>query len=377
MNTQSKHHTSRELNADELEAFGRELDAIRADVIADLGERDVEHIRNMIRVAQYSELAGRGLLHFGIGPLSFLAGTGALATSKILENMEIGHNIMHGQYDWTGDPELDGNSYEWDIACTGDNWRHYHNYEHHTFTNILGKDRDIGYGAIRVSAEQPWHPGYLVQPVGALVLASLFQWGVAMHDLRVEEVADGTATPRELLERSKPFLKKAGWQLAKDYAFFPLIAGLNAPRVFMGNLGANFTRNIWTFAVIFCGHFPEGVRVYQEEEVEDETRGGWYLRQLQGSANFEGSRFMHILTGHLSHQIEHHMFPDIPAHRYPEIAPRVQSICERYGQRYHSGSFASQLASTAKMVLRHALPSSPERRRKADPVAYTPEYAAA
>ena len=29
----------------------------------------------------------------------------------------------------------------------------------------------------------------------------------------------------------------------------------------------------------------------------------------------------------LSHQIEHHMFPDLPAARYPEMAPRVREIC--------------------------------------------------
>jgi linoleoyl-CoA desaturase len=353
--------TARELSPDELDEFGRELDLLRAEVVADLGQRDVDHIRAMIRAANYSEVAGRAMLHFGLGPVSFVGGGAALSLSKVLENMEVGHNIMHGQYDWTGEPDLDGNTYEWDLGCTGDNWRHYHNYEHHTFTNILGKDRDIGYGAIRVSEEQPWHLGHLAQPVGALVLASLFQWGVGMHGLRVEELADGTVTPREFAERAAPFAKKASWLLLKDYALFPALAGFNAPRVFAGNLGANFVRNVWSFTVIFCGHFPEGVRIFLPEEVTNESRGGWYQRQLHGSANFEGSRLMHILSGHLSHQIEHHMFPDIPAHRYPEIAPRVQEICERYGQPYNTGSFTKQVRSVAWKVLRHALPSKPTR----------------
>ena len=82
--------------------------------------------------------------------------------------------------------------------------------------------------------------------------------------------------------------------------------------------------------IIFCGHFPDGVEEFSEAEVENETRGGWYLRQMLGSANLTGGKLFHILSGNLSHQIEHHLFPDIPAHRYAEIAVEVREICERY-----------------------------------------------
>ena len=351
MTTQSKN-----LTREEADAFGRELDALRQEVIADLGERDVEHIRQIIRTANLSEAAGRVLLHFGFGPVSFVLGTSALGLSKILENMEIGHNIMHGQYDWTRDPALNSQRYEWDNVCTGDDWRHSHNYEHHTFTNILGKDRDIGYGFLRVAPEQPWKPVHLTQPIVATFLALLFQWGVGAHDLRVDELFAGKQTPAQFGKRARPFVTKAGWQLFKDYAFFPALALANAPRVALGNLLANGTRNLWTYAVIFCGHFPEGVRVYTEAETRDESRGQWYVRQLNGSANIEGGRWLHVLTGHLSHQIEHHLFPDIPGARYPEMAPRVREICAHYGQAYNTGSFRHQLSSVIGRVARLSLP---------------------
>ena len=82
----------------------------------------------------------------------------ALSLSKILDNMEIGHNVMHGQYDWMRDPALNSKMFEWDTACPGDQWRHSHNYMHHTYTNILGKDRDIGYGVLRMDESQKWNP---------------------------------------------------------------------------------------------------------------------------------------------------------------------------------------------------------------------------
>jgi linoleoyl-CoA desaturase len=347
--------TSRALSPAEIDAFGRELDALRARVVADLGSRDLEHIRAVVRTARYAEAAGRALLHVGIGPLSFVVGAAALGTAKILENMEIGHNVMHGQYDWSRDPDLDSRTYEWDTVCTGDDWRHSHNFEHHTFTNILGRDRDVGYGILRLSDAQPWSPAHLGQPVYAALLAVAFQWGVGAHDLRVDEHLDGDRLA-ELGRRARPFLRKAGWQLLKDYALFPALALWNAPRVLAGNLLANLTRNVWAFAIIFCGHFPDGVRVYREDEAREESRGAWYLRQLAGSANFEGSRLLHVLSGHLSHQIEHHLFPDLPAARYPEIAPRVREICDRHGQAYNTGTFRQQFGSVVARIFRYALP---------------------
>jgi len=349
--------TSKVLSPEEIESFGREIDSLRERLAADLGSRDVDHIRNVIRAARYGEVAGRALLHFGPGPVSFALGVAALATAKILENMEIGHNVMHGQYDWTGDPDLDSRTYEWDTVCTGDAWRRSHNFEHHTYTNILGKDRDVGYGLLRMSAEQRWVPAYLGQPLYALALALGFQWGVGAHDLRLEEFLAGKRPLAELPERARPFLRKAGWQLFKDYAFFPALALWNAPRVLTGNLLANLIRNMWAFGIIFCGHFPDGVRVYrEEEETREESRGAWYLRQLAGSANFEGSRLFHVLSGHLSHQIEHHLFPDIPAARYPEIAVSVREICERHEQVYSTGSFWEQFGSVVARIFRYSLP---------------------
>src|SRR5882757_7178089 len=81
----------------DLERFGAELDAIRASVIDDLGESDARYIRRVIAVQRRLEVGGRGLLLVSLFPPAWVAGTGALAVAKILENMEIGHNVLHGQ----------------------------------------------------------------------------------------------------------------------------------------------------------------------------------------------------------------------------------------------------------------------------------------
>jgi NADPH-dependent stearoyl-CoA 9-desaturase len=345
-----------QLTREQITTLGLELDAIRDEVMRDLGERDARHIRRMVRIARGSAIAGRTLLMFGFTPISWTLGVACLSTAKILENMEIGHNVMHGQYDWMNDPALDSQTYEWDTVSDAEQWRHSHNYMHHTYTNILGKDKDVGYGLLRVNDAQYWRPKHLLQPASNVMLAALFQYGVGVHDIQWGRALRGEMSAEERRRQFGPFLRKLRRQWFKDYLFFPALALWNAPRVLAGNLAANLVRNVWSNVIIFCGHFPEGTRVYTQEETENESRGDWYLRQMQGSANIEGGRLLHILSGHLSHQIEHHLFPDMPAPRYAEIAPRVRAICEKYGIPYNSGSLLRQYGSVLKTVFRHALP---------------------
>lgn len=353
------------LTRDEVEAIGRELDLLREEMLADLGQADADHIRRMVWTARCSAILGRTLLGFGFTPVSFVLGVAALSTAKILENMEIGHNVLHAQYDWMNDPTLDSQTYEWDIVCDSSQWRHYHNYEHHTYTNVLGKDRDVGYGLLRVSEDQRWSPKHLMQPISNVLLSLLFQWGVATHDMDPARVMLGSRDDEqnrklreEFPEKWQQFMGKAAHQLFKDYVLFPLLTPWNAPRVLLGNLLANGIRNVWTNVIIFCGHFPEGTRVFTKEETEGETRGDWYLRQLQGSANLEGSSWFHVMTGHLSHQIEHHLFPDIPAWRYPKMAEQVSDLCRRYDLPYNTGTLVEQYGSVLSRVFRLALPPS-------------------
>jgi NADPH-dependent stearoyl-CoA 9-desaturase len=355
-----KASTQISLTPEQIESFGEELDAIRQRVLADRGERDANFIRKVIRAQRGLEVAGRGLLWAGVFPPAWIAGTTALSLSKILDNMEIGHNVMHGQYDWMNDPELTGKGFEWDTACPADQWRHSHNYMHHTHTNIVGKDRDIGYGVLRMSEDQRWHPYYLGNPLYAALLATFFQYGVAMHDLELERVGTGKAGLGEKRDMLRSIWGKVRQQTLKDYVLFPFLTGPSAPLTLAGNATANLTRNIWAFTIIFCGHFPDGTQEFTEEETAEETRGQWYYRQLLGSANLTGGKLFHVLAGNLSFQIEHHLFPDIPAHRYAEISVEVREVCERYGIPYNTGPLHKQFGSVVRKIARLALPDRRE-----------------
>jgi fatty acid desaturase len=353
------------LTPEQFQQIGVEFDAIRNRVRADLGERDANYIRTLIKRQRQLEVGGRIMMMI---PPVWPLGIAALSASKILDNMEIGHNVMHGQYDWMGDAALNSQNFDWDSADTAKNWKQTHNYEHHTYTNVLNRDHDIGYGILRMSEEQKWEPRFLANLPLTVILHTFFQHFVAVQNLKLENVLIyKTKTTAQLKEDFKPVWKKMRKQLGKDYLMFPLLAGPMAPMVFVGNVAANLARNVWACAVIFNGHFPEDVEQFPESVIENETRGQWYVRQLLGSANFSGGKLMHIMSGNLSFQIEHHLFPDLPAHRYAEIAPEVRAICKKFGLPYNTGSFASQTLSTWKRIAKLSLP--PRKSRKAKPQA--------
>ncbi|GAA4587103.1 linoleoyl-CoA desaturase [Actinoplanes octamycinicus] len=368
------------LTAEDIEAIGRELDAIRDEVIAARGERDAAYIRRVIKVQRSLEMGSRAVLLFSLFPPAWIVGTAGLSVAKILENMEIGHNILHGQYDFMRDPKIHSTTWEWDMATPAEQWQHSHNEIHHKYTNVVGKDNDLGYGIMRVDENQRWHPFYLAQPLWNFINALFFEYGIAAYDL---ELGRNLKTKKR---RSNPIFRKnlkavgrkIGKQALKDYVIHPALSGPSFLHTMAANFTANVVRNVWSHSVIMCGHFPNGVSTFERTSIKGETRGEWYLRQMLGSANISGSKLMHIMTGNLSHQIEHHLFPDLPASRYAEVAVKVRALFEKYDLPYVTGPLPKQVASAWAKVIRLSLPNRkptpdpdpmiPPRRPVAEPV---------
>ena len=405
------------LTPEQIAQIGKEFDDLHEQVKASLGERDAKYIRSMIALQRRLALIARVELFFSRWRGPWLLGASTLGLAKILENMEIGHNVLHGQWDWMNDPVINSRAWDWDTASTAEAWRHSHNYIHHTYTNILGKDRDLGYEIMRVDPHQKWYPWYLLQPFYNVLLAFLFEWGVAVHDLDFEAIRTGQKDMEQVRAELKGIVGKARTQIRKDYVAWPLISGLvmtlidlavaagrervngdpDTPaakvkrtagklrrrdngargvlrelverrsfrqpfiRTLTADALANIIRNVWSYAIIFCGHFPDQTYTFTEEEVENETRGGWYVRQLVGAANIDGGPLFHVISGNLGYQVEHHLFPDMPSTRYGEIAPKVREICQRYDLPYNAGPFHQQLGMVQRTILRLAFPGGKTR----------------
>jgi NADPH-dependent stearoyl-CoA 9-desaturase len=404
------------LSDEQIEALGKEFDAIHDAVYDDLGDRDRKYITSIIDLHRRLAVLGRVLLLASRFRPLWVAGTAATSAAKILENMEIGHNVLHGQWDWMNDPQIHSSTWDWDTASTSEAWKHSHNYVHHTYTNIRGKDRDLGYEIMRIDPHQKWHPVYLAQPFYNVALAFLFEWGVAVHDLDFEAIRSGEKSKEQVRKELKGIAGKARTQIVKDYIAWPMVSALAAGAVLLAvesvrtttsrrarvrravgkrvgklrrrhraqmardigvsvlkrgagtykatlaaNATANVIRNLWSYAIIFCGHFPDQTYTFSQEEAEDESRGAWYVRQLVGAANIDGGAFFHVASGNLGYQVEHHLFPDMPSSRYAEIAPQVKDICERYGLPYNHGPFSQQLGMVQRSILRLAFPGGEPR----------------
>ena len=350
------------LSPEDIEELGTKLDAIRQEVLDSRGASDAAYIRRMIKTQRYLELGSRAVLLGSVFPPAFVVGTIGLSISKILDNMEIGHNILHGQWDWMRDPKIHSSVWEWDNATPAEAWKHSHNQIHHTYTNILGKDNDLGYGIMRVDEDQRWAPAHLGQPLWNFVNMLVFEYGIAAYDLdlgrnlRIPE----ERRPEGFKENLQGTLRKIRKQATKDYLVHPLLSlpTGSALSTLAANLIANVVRNVWSHSVIMCGHFPEGVETFEKAAIpEHETRGEWYLRQMLGSANISGSKLMHVMTGNLSHQVEHHLFPDLPSNRYAEVAPKVQALFDEYGLTYCTRPLVPQVYSAWHKVVRLSFPN--------------------
>jgi len=342
------------LSQADIEALGDELDAIRRDIEDSLGESDAAYIRRTIGFQKMLDVTARLLIGCSRSRVSWALGTAALAYAKSVENMEIGHNVSHGQWDWMNDPEIHSGTWEWDMVAVSSQWRYSHNYRHHVFSNVVGVDDDLGFGVLRVTRDEKWRPEHLVQPLRNLLLAAIFEWGIALHGVHSER--DRAADVGEVAGARAALIRKIGRQAGKDYVFFPALSRSRWRRTLAANATANLLRNLWAYVVIFCGHFPDGADKFTADVLKDETRAEWYLRQMLGAANFKAGPLLAFSSGNLCYQIEHHLFPDLPSNRYAQIAVRVRALCDKYDLPYTSGSLVHQYLLTLRTIHKLALP---------------------
>ncbi|MFT3858812.1 MAG: acyl-CoA desaturase [Aquabacterium sp.] len=370
---------------DEMAAFQKDLDAIRDEARAKVGEEDARYIRGILRLVRITETLGRGLLLIGWFLPAGILGAVLLGISKIIDNMELGHNVMHGQFSWMNDRRFQGDTFEWDNTCPREEWRHSHNYIHHDFTNIIGKDRDFGYGLLRLTSDLRWSPLHLIQLLLTALLAVLFEWFVAIHDMQLDKAVIGRKPWKSMAPQWKLVRAKMWRQIRKDYIGWPLVGAVvgavfghamdGALAVLIGNVVANLIRNVWAWAIIFCGHFADDIYTFNRDCLNGETKGQWYLRQILGSSNISGGKLLHLMSGNLSHQVEHHLYPDLPANRYAEVAPKVKAVCAKYGIPYNTGAFIPRLLTVLKRIARYSLPGGSQTAVRIEVDSILPEKA--
>ena len=311
-----------------------------------------------------------------------------LGVSKIVENMELGHNVMHGQWDWMNDPEVHSTGWEWDNTGPSAHWKHTHNYIHHKYTNVLGMDDDVGYGLIRVTRDQRWKPFNLGNIAYNTLLMLFFQYGVAVQHLELGRVAAGKHPDTDAFKKDlRDVGMKIGRQVGKDYVVYPALVG-----------AVTRSRKNWLpgdHCDLRCQHdsqhldqrghllwtFPRRGREVHQAGPRRRIAGPLVPAADAGQRELRlRARPLAFMSGNLSYQIEHHLFPDLPSNRYAEIAVRVRALCDKYDLPYTTGPFLLQYAKSWRTIAKLSLPNkylkgtvddapetASERRFKTDP----------
>lgn len=349
-----------EFAADEarIAAFGRELDALKAEVEAQLGAQDAQHILNVGKLSRRMEIAGRTLLQLSFDPFTFSLGVGALFVHKALELMEIGHPALHGCYDGLpGCEKYASASFKWESPVDEESWKKVHNVRHHQFTNIEGKDPDMNFGMLRLSARVPYRYAHLLQPISNLFTTLGFGTALQLHVTGMLDIylQNGQLQvlpdrkPATIAKQNRIFVSKLVRHFAREYVFFPLLAGPFAGKVLLGNVLSEVLRDVWAAAIIYCGHV--GARDYAPG-TEPATRAHWYAMQVEGGRDCDVPDWISVLCGALDKQIEHHLFPRLPPNRLREIAPRVRALCAEYGIEHRHQSWLATLGSVLRELTR-------------------------
>ncbi len=335
--------------AQRLASFAQAIDALRAETEAELGQEDAGHIRRVRTVSSVLEVSGRTLILLSLEPMAFSAGVIALSVHKALELMEIGHTTLHGVYDHVpGAEAFRAGSFHWKAPIDEESWQYAHNVRHHQYANVQGRDPDLDFGVLRLSARVPFRPVHRLQPLSNFASWMVFASAINTHATGVLDVYC-PASGRRILKRGdfdaavaahRRFLRKAVPYYAREFILFPALSGPFCLKTLFGNLLSEVARDVFAGATIYCGHvgasdYAKGTRAG--------SRAAFYAMQAEAAYDIEVSPLVSILCGGLDHQIEHHLFPRLPPNRLREIAPRVREICNAHSVRYRSGRWPARV----------------------------------
>lgn len=353
---------------EKLATFAGEITAVGEEARSKLGSEDIRHIKKMKQISKSSEAIGRALIHFSLDPVTWSVGVLSLWVHHQLETTEIGHSALHGCWDGLkGAEEFYSPSFKWNCPVSEEAWKREHNILHHQYTNIVGRDPDLNYGALRVAEQTSWMPYHLIQIAQFFLTAPLFMWVIGAYATGLTDIfrsgdeEEGYATilpdkkPKTILRAFLNSAKKMVPYSLYNFAFWPLLAGPFWWKVLGGNLAADALRNIYTCSTIYAGHFGDDL-VYHDKSFKTQGRGEWFKMQIEAAHNYQVPKPISLLCGALDYQIEHHLFPKLPPNRLREIAPKIREICERYGIRYNTSTWGNNLRAGLKRLAKMSLP---------------------
>lgn len=356
------------------QAIQKDFDTLEKKYSSRLGQKDFLYIKKTRRLSRLFEVIGRSLIWFGKDPFSFILGTLLLAMHRSIETLEIGHNVLHGQYDMFPEiPEFHSHNFSWKAPVDEEGWRRLHNGIHHIETNVAEVDPDLYHGFMRTSETTPWSPWHYFQvPIYFLTLYPRMTYLYNVQTLgffdqtRLERfksgnrgyaIFTGDQSKESIQARQKRSRRSINRVLFKEYLLFPFLALMTTYsflRVAFANLLSEIIANYWITLSLEISHIPKSLQVKNTIE----NKGRWYVAQIDSTQNYKTNRFFTLLWGHNNYQIEHHLFPNLPSHHLPAIAKEVRLICQKHAIEYTlHPSWFSAFSSFLKKFVKYSFPN--------------------
>jgi fatty acid desaturase len=377
----------------DVRAFGRDLDALRAEIDASLCEDDWRHLRRFEWVARLCVAAGYATAWMAPNPLSVLL----LSTGTFVLWAVLMHHVGHRGYDRVpGAPRRYSSKVyaqggrrfiDWLDWMPTDAWIHEHNALHHARTNEEA-DPDL---VVRNTEGVRTVPGPLFLKYAIIAFFSV-TWKFTYYmpgTIRALQLArdrrrrqprpadspqglrefysigsaGGRAQWRRLVDPRGPDGREFWLRGALPYAgvrfvvlpllFLPL--GTHAAlSVLLNSLLAEALTNLHAFVTIVPNHAGDDIPIFESQAGD---RAEYYFRQVIGAVNYDSpGAWSDFLQGGLNFQIEHHLWPDLPLSRYRACAPRVRAICERHGVPYKQEHLARRCLKLIDIMVGRATP---------------------
>ncbi len=319
------------------DAFAKDLYALRAEVLASLGEEDLEHLKKVETWGRRAHWVGVMTAWAGPNPISVLGLAIAKGNRWLLM-----HHVGHRGYDRVPNvpKEKTGASFARNGRRFADffdwiepeSWIYEHNVLHHAFTSEE-TDPDLIERNVEWVHRMPMAARYVTLGLLALTWRATYYAPATLKVLLERERKRPVGTVE--LYRSviwQSWLPYAGWNFVGFPMLFsplgPLAVMSAASNVFM----ADVLTNLHTFLIVGPNHAGDDLYRWEDRPASGADN---LVRQVVSSVNYHtGGDLRDVAHMFLNYQIEHHLFPDIPMRQYQRIAPRVKAICEKHGVPY-------------------------------------------
>src|SRR6218665_2928407 len=324
----------------DVEAFLRDVRALRAEIDASVGEEDDAHLRKLERWGRTATAIGAAACWLMPNPLSAAALSLGRSTRWLLM-----HHVGHRGYDHVPGTPVERTSkgfakgkrrfVDWFDWMLPEAWVFEHNVLHHSHT---GEDADPDLlernaeGTLR-REDLPLFLRYTQLALLAITWRASYYAPETLASLRRKRRPDGPLTREEWGEVVRSgYVPYALWNFGVMPALFLPLGAWAAFSALCNSLGAEVLTNLHTFLVVGPNHTGEDLYRFDSEP---EGRGERYLQQVLGTANYRtGGDVNDYLHLWLNYQIEHHLFPDLSMLQYQRVQPQVRALCERHGIPY-------------------------------------------